>query len=220
MEPGTPEVNMFVHPIRRSTLLFLSLGAGLLALAGHRPLPPSVHQKGPSSDFVTLWTGDATAACFDFQSGGSGVRIIDGELNLDGVQMTWGLLSPDQFSFGFLRDSLVHVIDLGETFVPSLRDPRALSPKAALSIFHTLRIENRDVIYDVPPGKKVRYPAAREILRAIPRAGIVHVTPQPGHTYLFRQSSSRALDNRVVYAAFLVVDVQPGRSVTFRWKHL
>lgn len=211
---------MFVHPIRRSTLLFLSLGAGLLALAGDGPLPPSVPQKESSFGFVTLWTGDATAACFDFQSGGSGARIINGELNLDGVQMTWGLLSPDQLSFGFFRDSLVHVIDLGETYVPPLRDPRALSPKAGLSIFHTLRIENRDVIYDVPPGKKVRYPQAREILRAIPKAGIVHVTPELGHTYLFRQNSSRALKEGVVYVAFLVVDIRPGRSVTFRWKHL
>ena len=201
------------------SLSLITLIAALTCILPDFDLETPPQEERSHGGLVTLWAGDETRTSFSFDTATYGSKINDGELLLDNTDLVYNLLARNQLTVGHTRDSTSSIVDLGEAYVNPLRNPRALSPRPPLSIFHTLAISNRDVIYRGPPGKEHRSAIGRQILRSTPQLGIKHFTPEPGHTYLLRfKPGVGSTSNRVV--AIHIIDVQPEHTLTFQWKRL
>lgn len=178
--------------------------------------PPGAAQEQQTGGLITLYAGDETRCCFSFNDGNYGARIHDGELILDNTQIVWNLLQEGQISIGYVSHTGTNLVDLGEAYVGPLRDPRAQSPKPNLSVFHTLRVENRAVVWSGPPGKVYHSADGRRLIQGIPTTGIKHFTPIAGHTYLLRvRGIGRGGRDRMY--KFHVIDIQPGHTLTLQW---
>lgn len=177
------------------------------------PVEPDL---GPVPGIVTLWARDDLLSSFDFRSGGPGARVEAGEIVLDDAHMTFDVFAADMLSFGYQRDELVDILDLGEVYVNGRERVRDRAPKFAISLFHTLFLDGARFSYREAGGRVVRLDHANRIFATLPPEGLYHVRPQVGHTYLvrIRPRGPSAVDE---LAKFQVVDLEPGRSLTIRW---
>lgn len=184
---------------------------------------PAAHHPPPAAadeDLVTLWAQDDLRATFDFAGGASGAKIVGGELILDDCQLAFHLFAENQVAVGFVRQSAAAILDLGDLRVAGVKASSDRAPKPALSVFHTLRRDGSRIVYDGALGKTQRLHEAERVLSATPAEGLRTFIPEVGHTWLmvFRPEGLRGREEIVV--KLLVVDVQAGRSLTFRWSRI
>jgi hypothetical protein len=195
-----------------------ALSSGLLVLLATGPSAP---QAEPDADdgLITLYADDDIASSFSFREGRHAARVERGEIALDDVQLVYDVYAEDALSYGFARDELVAVVDLGEVYVPEFQ--RATDPALGfpLSVFHTLFRDGPHFAYVNNAGKTVRIRQADRILNTIVSTELTHFEPKLRHTYLirFRSRTKRAYDQ---VAKFQIVEVVPGERVTLRWENL
>jgi len=173
--------------------------------------------QAPDEGLVTLYARDDLASSFDFRSGTAGGHVVDGEVRLSDAQLAYGAFLRDQLSFGFVRNERVEVRDLGDVSVaPQVRgrDPAAEFP---VSVLHTLAFDGARFTYLGPGGDVHSFEPADRILGSLPPEEVRHLEPQLGHTYLLRVHPE-GVGLRDEYFAFQVVDLEPGRRLTMRWR--
>lgn len=184
--------------------------------AGLAPGAEEEQGREPEPGIVTLWARDDLRSSFDFRTGGPGARVEAGEIVLDDAHMVFDVFAADMLSFGYQRDELVNIIDLGEVYVHERERARDRAPKFAISLFHTLFLDGAHFAYLEPGGRAFRLEHANRIFAAPASDGLYHVRPEVGHTYLVR-TRRRGLSAADQFAKFQVVDHEPGRSLTIRW---
>jgi hypothetical protein len=182
-----------------------------------------VRQEDPataSEGLATLIAADDVGATFDFQSGTHGARVVAGELALDDCQIAWHVFAENQVSYGFVRDRGALMVPLGDLRVNPARAPTDHAPKLPVSVFHTLRVDDGRLVYDAPFGKVSRLREGERILSASPVEAVGHFTPEIGHVYLFAFKARSSRERHDMLVKMQVVDVQPGRTLTFRWARM
>ncbi|MEW6073846.1 MAG: hypothetical protein AB1726_14800 [Planctomycetota bacterium] len=193
----------------------LALAALVAAPGGADPADPALAPGAPG-EIATLLVNDDLLCTFDFRGGGPGARIVEGEVVLDGAQIVFHAMLADRISYGFVRNELVRVLDLGDFFVPGLERAQDPAPKYPVSLFHTLRLEDSHFVYQGAGGRQHSCDAADRILAPLGEEGIEHLEPKVGHTYLLR-AERRGEPRPGLLVKLQVVDFQPGHSLTLRW---
>ena len=197
---------------QRRCFLFSALLV-ILALAPQTPADTRL-----AGGMATLLAHDDLRSSFSFRNGAFGAQIQDGELRLDDAQLVFHTFGENLLSFGFVRNELVSVLDLGDLVAPGIERAADLAPKPPVSIFHTLFLDGVVFKYQGPLNQAHRLPEAQAIVSAIPPPGIFHIEPQIGHTYLLKaQRRAGHGDTRPQFFKFLVVDFEPGHRLTLRW---
>jgi hypothetical protein len=170
---------------------------------------------------VSLLAHDDLQSSFSFRQGTFGARIKNGELLLDDAQLVFHTFSEGMLSYGFVRNELVSVLDLGDLVVQAIERSTDDAPKPPLSIFYTLFFDGSGFKYQGPINQIYRLPEAQALVAAVPPPGISHFEPQVGHTYLLKvQWRVGYGDSRPKFFKFLVVDFEPNHHVTFRWERM
>jgi hypothetical protein len=191
---------------------------GIVGALGPRAVFPQ--DSAAQGGIVTLYAHDDLLSTFSIHTGGAGAQIVEGEVRLDDAQLAFDLFAEDMFSFGFISDELVNVVDLGPQVVEPHRRGQDIAPKFPVSLFHTLYLDGAKFSYAGPGGTLLRHSPAERILDPMPRHGMYHVQPVVGNTYLLRSNRSGGSSRADELVKFVVVDFQPGHSVTLRWAPL
>ena len=170
----------------------------------------------PLEGVVTLVAHDDLLSSFDFRRGRAGGRVEDGEIRLEGAQIAYDVFVTGQLSVGFVHEERAELLGLGEAYVMPDARARDRAFEFPVSLFHTLFLDGADFLY-VDAGGHVRpWEPADRILRGPPPAGMHHVEPRLGHTYLLRVRSDDAGSADELFK-FQVIALEPGHSVTLRW---
>ena len=170
----------------------------------------------PLEGVVTLVAHDDLLSSFDFRRGRAGAFVEDGEVRLEDAQIAYDVFVTGQLSIGFVHEERAELLDLGEAYVAPEARARDRALEYPIALFHTLFLDGADFLY-VDAGGHVRpWEPADRILRGPPPAGMHHVEPRVGHTYLLRVRRDDAGSADELFK-FQVIAFQPGHSVTLRW---
>ena len=204
----------------------ITVAVAVAAVFALRPSPAEIGEERPGGraslddPVVTLWAKDAPRASFDFVRGEYGGRIEDGQFLLDGAQVAYDVLEKERLSFGFSFNQSALLVDLGDIRVPKVSNSHDRGPKLDLSLYHTLGLRRGRFVYKGPFNKSYDQSDARKILRSHPRLGVQHVEPQLGHVYLLRFRPNYRRRKTEYLLKFQIVDLEPGRRLSFRWASL
>lgn len=173
-----------------------------------------VVQSGPNeSHLVTLWALDERAASLDPVSGTNGADFANGQIGLTRAALAYHAFAPEMLSFGFRDGERAALLDLGDFRVPPLVVQRDLTPRTPVTAFHSLTLERGKLQYIAPINRPLLMLEGQSVLGPLPPEGIQHVEPRAGHIYLLRSQSPAG----ELFVKILVLDVQPGRSITLRY---
>ena len=203
----------------RGTMLCATLALSLWASAFSLHAPLATPQTTGDGGLVTLFAADDLACSINLRTGEYGGRIVDGEVALDRAQLLYDVFAAEMLSFGFAHDEVVNVIDLGPLMVPDQTLANDVSLKFPISVFHTLTVEGKRLVYQDAGGAFVRLREGGDIFKVAPR-GLRHLEPTVGNTYVVRFERLRGEDRGDRMAKFQVVEHRPGESLTLRWQSL
>lgn len=168
----------------------------------------------PTGELVTLYAVDDSSCSFDFDRG-TVVEVDRARLDLAVADMVFGRYSEGVLTFAHARNARAIVIDLGEEYVEANSQPTDEAPRVPLSIFYSIFLDGRRIKYVDGGGTLHHHRRGQDVLNQYPDAGAFHVEPKEGHTYLLRYAERLHGVSRLV--KFQVIDVEPGRWLTFRW---
>lgn len=192
---------------------------GLLCTAGLFGSLAAIQPEEPTSALVTLLAHDDLSSSFSFRDGACGGRVTGGQIDLGRAQLSYGVFAEGLLSYGFARDELVGVVDLGDTLVPPAVRAQDATLEHPISIFQTLQLDGAHFTYLTAYGKPRRAKEADALLGPLPAGELVSFEPLLGHVYVIRYRS-RLDDSYDRVAKFQVVDLRPGESLTLRWASL
>jgi hypothetical protein len=175
---------------------------------------PLLVAAGDMGGIATLYTRDPIACSFAFGDGLYGQVMQDGIVKNRQSDIDFGRYATDQFSAGIEGGRLGAIVDLGTALELQRRYgyPETVGNPQG---FSSLRISRGKVVVGttrtVEPLKEADLLAATKVRAQAPVV--------PGHIYLVRVVDRQdATFERI--AKLLVLDHQPGSSVTFRWELL
>ncbi len=190
-----------------------------LALVWHlHTAAPAAQEPAPQSGIVTLYRHDPLGAAFSFSQGDYGGQVSEGQLRLEGAQLVYGGFESGQMTVGFSADEPANIVDLGEVLVPPVLLSQEATARFPVNLFATLGIDGRRLVYQPANGSVVRLGSGNEVF-GVPQRVMQHVAPVPGHCYIARFQQTRR-GRRDIFVKFVVVEHNPGESVTLRWQNL
>ena len=210
---------MRIETFVRACYAPLGVGALVTLCAVLFPVPSAVApvQAGATGGLVTLYAQDDLACAFSLDAGVPGASVVEGEVRLDRAHLVFDVFAEDMLTFGFIEEVLVGVVDLGRVTVAPHSRAQDPAPEFAISLFHTLYLDGRKFSYVGAGGTLQRHTDAERIFDPLPRRGMYHVAPVVGNTYLVRVNDGGGASSADRLAKFVVVDFQPGHTVTLRW---
>jgi hypothetical protein len=162
---------------------------------------------------ITLRARDALTCAMNLDTLQHTGEVVAGQLILDDAGLAYGISVPGQLSFSFRRDEAARLIDLGEHLVDGVTTSSDIAPRPPLSVFYSLRLQDKKVIYDRPVNRTARMPEAQAIYGPYPTEGAQHFTPEPGHTYLLRTRDPKLKGSKVRMVKLLVLEADEQRVV-------
>ena len=178
---------------------------------------PVLAAASDTGGIATLYTRDPIACSFAFGDGLYGQVVQDGVVKNRQSDIDFGRYAPDQFSAGIEGGRLGAIVDLGSGLDLQRRYGN-LETVGNPQGFTSVRLSQGKIVVgtnyktgSVEPLKEAELLAAAKVRAQAPVV--------PGHIYLIRIVDRQdAAFERI--AKLLVLDHQPGSSVTFRWELL
>ncbi len=184
-----------------------------LLLAGSPGDPKAGRAEG---GIIVLRAADDLGFTLDFRTGASGAVIEDGELRLDQALIVFERLAPGHLSIGFNAESGADLVELGSLLIPPVRTKDDVAPNLPLRAFFTLGATRGDFFYGIPGSRTVRLPEVSSLFAAYAPRGVRHFRPVVGEAFVLRLVP-RLRQSEELAVKLLIVDHEPGRSVTLRW---
>jgi hypothetical protein len=202
--------------MRAASILNALLATTVLTVTVQEAVDPPQEVGG---GLLTLYAGDDLRSSFSLRQGGNAARIVDGEIDLDGVHIVFDVFESDMLTFGFLKNERVNVLDLGPVYVNEVSHATDRSPKFPISVFHTLYVDGGRFAYRGPGDSLERHEPADWIFDTMPGRGYYHLEPVEGHTYVIR-TKRMGVGEREMLGKLQIVDFRPGHSLTIRWSRI
>jgi hypothetical protein len=187
--------------------------AGLLMLCTW----PLLAAAGEVGGITTLYALDPVACSFSFGEGSYGQVVQDGVVKNRQSDIDFGRYGTDQFSAGIEGGRLGAIVDLG-TAVDLQRRYSYPETVGNPQGFSSLRISGGKLVVGTDYKTGIVQPLKEADLLATTK-GLAQVPVLPGHIYVVR-IVDRHDPTFERMAKVLVLQHQPGSSVTFRWELL
>jgi hypothetical protein len=182
--------------------------AGLLGLSNGGDATARLQDK---SHVTTLYAVDDVIDSWSFSEGRPGTVCHDGRLFNRNSQLKFERYGGDLVS-GIEGGSIARILDIGD-----LRIGGSLS-----SVYHGLTREDHVVVAkSVVKDESANIAAvtAERRFELAPGKGLAKATAKNGHVYLLRIDEN-SVTTKPVFVALRILDHEPGRYVTFRWRLL
>ena len=167
----------------------------------------------PGDQLITLFAMDDETCSFSFSQRRFG-GIAEGRLFLDDTEILYDRYQPGHLSFGYVRDSRVNLIDLGDERIATGSMPSDRAPRVPISVYSRLFLDGGRVKYIDAYNNAKAHRNAQKVLHQFGPEQTIHADPQVGSTYLLRYRTAFGQSETV---RFRIIDHEPGRFVTLRW---